>query len=489
MRTIGLGGRGWVFIGAAVVLAGMSVVVGRLWLPGALASGVGAAIVVVTGVWVSRGTSSLATRDDQRRAVPGRVYLNRHGRLPLVQEFDDPVVLGVHPAAGPGRTGMSRCPPLIARDFGPSLPEILRRDRFVLLVGESTAGKSRAAYELISAELAGYRLVQPCGRDAVLEAARIAADTPRAVLWLDDLERFLGSGGLTGASVQTVLNAGGSARYIVATMRSEEYAKFSGRAPGLESMSRDVLRQGWDVLRLAARVEVPRMWSAAEITRARLVQDDLRLAEAVRHAGEFGVAEYLAAAPQLLAEWRDAWAPGCHPRGAALVHAAVDARRAGVHRPLPLPVLLQMHEPYLERAGGSRLRPESVEEAVTWATTALYATSSLLLPEGDGFLAFDYLIDAVGKDRVPGSAIEALVAFAVPAEALDIGQIAWSWSLIGPADSAFRRAEAGGLFEGTERRCGLIDDSNGGTSGALRFAEVAAQWTEAVHGPTLVPGR
>src|SRR5579862_1045075 len=183
MRTIGPGGRGWFFIGAAAVLASMSVVVGRLWLPDALASGIGAAIVVVTGVWISRGTSSLATRDDQRRAVPGRVYLNRHGRLPLVHEFDDPVVLGVHPAAGPGTTGTSRCPPLVARDFGPGLPEILRRDRFVLLVGESTAGKSRAAYELISAELTGYRLVQPCGRDAVLEAAGIAADTPRAVLW------------------------------------------------------------------------------------------------------------------------------------------------------------------------------------------------------------------------------------------------------------------------------------------------------------------
>jgi eukaryotic-like serine/threonine-protein kinase len=207
------------------------------------------------------------------------------------------------------------------------------------------------------------------------------------------------------------------------------------------------------------------------------------VADAVRHAGEFGIAEYLAAAPQLLAERRDAWAPAMHPRAAAMVLAAVDARRAGVHRPLPPRVLLRMHEPYLRARGGERLRPEPAQTALEWATTPLYATSSLLLPAGDGFLAFDYLIDGADKDRVPPQALDALISFSTPQESLDIGELAWRWSLTGQAEAGFRHAEAGGLFKATARRCHLIREDLGGHAAALRFAKDAAAWTSAVHGP------
>jgi hypothetical protein len=375
-------------------------VLARVWLPGAFASGAGAVVALTAGVWAACGTSALQAGDEQRRALASGVWLTRSGRLPLVRELHDPAVLGVHPAAVSSRR--NRNPAFVPRDVSAQLPGMLRRDRFVLLVGESTAGKSRAGYELIRSELPGYRVVQPSRRDTAAAVAGLAARTRRSVLWLDDLERFLGSGGLTGAAVRSVLDAAGGERFIVATMRAEEYAKFSGRiGVGAEGVGREVLREGWDVLRLAARVEVPRMWSAGEIARASRRQDDQRMAEAVRHAGEFGVAEYLAAAPQLLAESRDAWAPAMHPRAAAMVLAAVDARRAGVHRPLPSQLLLRMHEPYLRARGGERLGPEPAQTALEWATTPLYATSSLLLPAGDGFLAFDYLIDAAGKDRVP----------------------------------------------------------------------------------------
>jgi hypothetical protein len=464
-----------------MLAAGAGVLV-RVWLPGAFASGAGAVVALAAGVWAARGTSVLQARDEQRRALADGVWLKHSGGLPRVRELRDPVLLGVHPAAKISRRDQT--PAFVARDVSASLPVMLRRDRFVLLVGESTAGKSRAGFELIRAEVPEYRLVQPSRRDTAVAAAGLAARTRRSVLWLDDLERFLGSGGLTGAAVRSVLDAAGGERYIVATMRAEEYAKFSGRSgAGAEGMGREVLREGWDVLRLAARVELPRKWSAAEIARASRLDDDQRLAGAVRHAGEFGVAEYLAAAPQLLAEWRDAWAPGMHPRAAAMVLAAVDARRAGVHRPLPPQVLFQMHEPYLLARGGERLRPETARAALEWATAPLYATSSLLLPAEDGFMAFDYLIDAADKDRVPPQALDALIAFSTPQESLDIGELAWRWSLTGQAEAAFRRAEAGGLFEATVRRSHLIREDLGGSAAALQFAKDAATWTAAVYGP------
>jgi hypothetical protein len=464
------------------MLAAMAGALAAVWLPGALASGAGAVVAVAAGSWAARGTSALQASDEGRRATAGGVWLGRSGRLPVVRELDDPVVLGVHPAAA-GNSGRDRDPVFVARDAGGQLSEVLRRDRFVLLVGESTAGKSRAAYELVRAELPGYRVVQPSCRDAAEAAAGLAARTRRSVLWLDDLERFLGTGGLTGPVVQSVLRAAGGERFIVATMRSEEYARFSGRGgSGAEGMGREVLREGWDVLRLAARVEVPRMWSAAEIVRASQ-QHDWRLAEAVRHAGQYGVAEYLAAAPQLLAEWRDAWAPAAHPRAAAMVLAAVDARRAGVHRPLPLDVLLAMHEPYLAARGGERLRPEPAQAAVEWAAAPLHATSSLLLPGEGGYLAFDYLIDAIPKGRVPAPALDALIAFGTPQEALDIGGLAWSWALTDQAESAFCHGEAGGLFRATAQRCSLIREDRGGHAAALRFAKDAAARVSATYGP------
>lgn len=65
-------------------------------------------------------------------------------------------------------------------------------------------------------------------------------------------------------------------------------------------------------------------------------------------------------APQLLTEWRDAWVPRDSPAGrrrGAGSGGWMDGRRAGIHRLLPLPVLLQWHEPYLE-ARGRRLAEE-----------------------------------------------------------------------------------------------------------------------------------
>lgn len=454
----------------------------RLWVPGAFAGGAGAIVAVIVGVWAARGTSVLEARD-RRRAQTGGIWLER-GRLPRVLDLNDPLALGVHPAVSLDGSTRNRWPPFVPRAVGEDIRQALRRDRFVLLVGESTAGKSRAAYELVRAELKGHRIVQPASRNAALLAAELAGKVRRSVLWLDDLERYLGSDGLNGAAVREVLNASGGKRFIVATMRTEEYSRFSGRmAGGAEGMGREWQREGSDVLGLAALIELPRMWLPEEIARAREHNHDPRLLEAVRHANEYGVAEYLAAAPQLLAEWRHAWAPATHPRAAAMVQAAVDARRAGVRRPLSVSILVKLHKPYLEHRGGDRLRPEPVGAAVTWATSPLYATSSLLVPADEGFLCFDYLIDAAQKERVPAEVMDALIAFATPQEAVDVGEYAWQWSLISHAEAAFRRAEQGGEFDGAVRRCHMIREDQAGSAAALCFARDLAERTSRELGP------
>ncbi|HET9894582.1 MAG TPA: hypothetical protein VFQ44_06570 [Streptosporangiaceae bacterium] len=53
-------------------------------------------------------------------------------------------MLSVHPAAELGGSIRDRWPGFVPRAFDAELRQALVRDRFVLLVGGSTAGKSRA---------------------------------------------------------------------------------------------------------------------------------------------------------------------------------------------------------------------------------------------------------------------------------------------------------------------------------------------------------
>ena len=306
----------------------------------------------------------------------------------------------------------------------------------------------------------------------------------RSVLWLDDLERFLGSDGLTGVGVESVLAAAGADRFILATMRAEEHAKYSARdGPGSDKPHREALRRGWEVLRLATYVHVSRAWSPLELERAVEYRSDHRIREALEHTEQFGLAEYLAAGPQLLADWRDAWAPGTHPRAAALVLAAVDARRAGIHRPLDLATLITLHEPYLRDRGGVRLLPESVDSALTWATSPLHATSSLLIPtDAAHYLAFDYLIDAIEKVPIPADALDELIDITTADEALEVGYFAWRQLRHDLAEKAFRRAEREGSITATSARSDLVRDRDG-EAASVRITKERAESLEQRLGP------
>lgn len=472
--------NGWAVVLTGGALTGVTVALTKSWLPAALAAGLAAAAAIVAAAWTSRGTTALTERDKRRRSLPGLILLNGRGRLPRVRDLDDPVVLGAHPAS----THRSlKAPAFIARDIAADLDHALKTDRFVLIVGDSTAGKTRAAYEAMRCAFPGHRLIQPAGKEALAIAIETARETPTSVLWLDDLERFLGADGLTGAALSGVLDLAGGTRQVLATMRAEEFAKYTGRVASDESPSRDAIRRGWEVLRLATRLTLRRSWSVGELERAARHRDDPRITEALKQSDRFGVAEYLAAGPQLLVDLQDAWAPGTHPRAAALVLAAVDARRVGIHRPLSLSLLQELHEHRLREQGGQLLRPEPLDDALAWATTPLHATSSLLLPaDGETYLAFDYLIDAVDKKPIPAEVLTTLLTAATPEEAMEIGEMAWSWHHLAVAEAAFGQAEDAGHMPGLHRRTHLIRERDGSAAG-LRFARRTLIHHREVLGP------
>jgi hypothetical protein len=231
-------------------------------------------------------------------------------------------------------------------------------------------------------------------------------------------------------------------------MRSHEYDRYRDRIEAeLLGADRDVWREGRAVLRQAQVVHLDRRWTPQEQSRVRAHMSDHRLAQALEVADRFGIAETLAAGPELAEAWRYGWTPGHHPRGAALVAAAAGARKAGYHRALPLEVLDRMHRAYLTERGGSELHPEPLAEAERWATTPTFpnGANSLLIGSAEhGYLAFDYLIDLPLVGRMPDPSWSILTDAATGPEAHFLAEHALQAGRHDQALLAYRRAAEAG---------------------------------------------
>lgn len=329
-----------------------------------------------------------------RATLPSDIFNLSH--WPLVRE-SDPLELRVHRSAVSSGNAV---PPYVARDADTELEEALTRSSIrgglVLLVGDSTAGKSRSAYQAILRKVPNYRLVAPDSQGELRASlAQIVGSPERVVLWLDDIERFLGMEGLT-PRVTTYLRRAGI--LSLGTIRTEHYRilkKLSDAHPGTV-IAHDELIAAESVLNQADLVFMPRQWTSDERARAAM-ESDPRIADALQHADTYGIAEYLAAGPRLLDEWNMAWSAKQNPRGAAIVAAVIDCHRAGLSDSVPVSLIRAVHEHYLNKGGGILLEPESFREAMDWATKRRYGITSLVSPtkQAGRFKAFDYLTDRV----------------------------------------------------------------------------------------------
>ena len=409
-------------------------------------------IVVFSAVWQDRYRRLLRHLDEQQFRIQDGCLVLADGRLPTVRDITDPVMLGVHQAAAStilARDGqaVSGPPAYVPRDVDAELREHLTRAGFVLLVGDSTAGKSRAAFEAVSATLTGHVLIRPSGREAVAVAVDRAARERRCVLWLDDLEGYLGAGGLPAAQLGRLLRGEGHHRVIMATIRLAEQARITANAPG-DDAGRQASRDIRQVLDQAHPIRVARMFTGDELKRARTRCWDPRIAEAIDHAATYGIAEYLAAGPELLRMWEDARATeGPNARGAALVAAAIDIRRAGYTFPIPRALLDHVHEQYLADPEYAQASREPATSAWDWATTCPHwATTPLLRPAGPDLVeVFEYLVDTVQRrvgplGPVPEPVVRAAIDSARPVDSDSLAATAYAQGRYSLAEHAWRKA-------------------------------------------------
>ncbi len=396
----------------------------------------------------ARSRNPPPSQEESRHITAGAV------RVPIRPVAEaKPLELGVHRTSR--LEGGPLLPIYLPRDAdGPvaaQLAEAKESGGFVLLVGQSTAGKSRCAFEAVRRELPDYWIIAPPAASelspVLSHVSSPGSDRRNWVLWLDDLDRHLLPGGLDQGMLSALLD---QHVVVIATMRSEAYGNYSERSlRGAEADVASVRRPGSRVLNLVEPVFLSRQWSESEKGWLREYlahpNPDTRLVEAARHHGIHGIAEYLAAGPKLLEEFLAARChPGGHPRGATLVQAAIDLARAGISTPLPAMTLLALSPCYLNPADTARLRVESLEHALNWATEIQYGVTGMLVAtEVPGaWRPFDYLVDAIAREGgsvgMPDEVWEAAVTHANGGnELLPVGRSAFRFGRLALAERCF----------------------------------------------------
>ncbi|MEV1114967.1 hypothetical protein AB0I91_07850 [Actinosynnema sp. NPDC049800] len=340
--------------------------------------------------------------------------------------------MGVHTAirlpddptssAQPDRVGLQgaesrtqdELPAYVSRDLDDDLRAKLtgarERGGFVLLIGDSSVGKTRALFEALRDVVPEWWLLHPADAVAVSEFA--AAPTDRTVVWLDELQDYLNHPhGLPAATIRSLVSAG---TVVAATLWPDEYeSRTEPRIPGQS----DRYANDRQLLKLAEIIAVPDEFSPNERQRAEdLADTDLRIRIAL-NTPDAGFTQVMAAGPQLIHHWEHAPAKQCY--GKAVITAALDARRVGAQAPLTWHYLAAAVPGYLTPAQQAKAPADWEDKALSYATMELHGAASALAPvssgmgQVSGYDVADYLYQHSHRIRrtvhLPDVAWEALV--------------------------------------------------------------------------------
>jgi hypothetical protein len=245
--------------------------------------------------------------------------------------------------------------------------------RFVLLVGDSAAGKSRLAAEVVSRmpALAEYRFTRPVSTQRIGDLPEVFWRGGRVLLWLDDLHSYLASG-LDAHQARMLLT--NPRLVIVATVLREKVDELD--SSGFKAAGTDLLTGA-----LIARIDIPdtSSWSIADGTDPADARVARAALAAAGHAG-VGLGEYLAAYADLRNHYRNAG-----PWARALIDCFADWSRTGMPTALPESIARDLWPGYLSAVHARQwdLKTDDGRESIyqaarNEATTEVLGSTALL---------------------------------------------------------------------------------------------------------------
>ncbi|MEU5797353.1 hypothetical protein ABZ800_28080 [Streptomyces sp. NPDC047813] len=239
-------------------------------------------------------------------------------------------------------------------------------NRMVVLVGESSSGKTRACWEAVAELPAGWRLWHPLDPSPAQALANALQEgiAARTAIWLNELQQYVGdqAGALAGqvaAGLRVLLQDSTTGPVLVlGTVWPEFWSRLTAPAvPGRSSghaQARTLLE--------GKGVYVPAAFEAQELGDARTVGGhDGRLADALAHTVGGRIAQYMAGAPTLLERYRTA-----PPAARAVIGAAMDASRLGGAGLVGREFLQAAAEGYLSDDDYDALGEEWLEDALAY---------------------------------------------------------------------------------------------------------------------------
>jgi fructoselysine-6-P-deglycase FrlB-like protein len=264
-------------------------------------------------------------------------------------------------------------PPYVHLDHDHELLDAVRSAAFIIVIGEPKTGKSRVAWEAARTACGKWWMLAP------VEGANLRAlfaldpfqELPSrepVLIWLDDLDSYLGVGGLDEALLHELVT---STRRVVllCTIRStaHEDKSLGGTAERVLVRAR---RAGGTEFHLHQEN------SRAELLRARRAYPGLAFRASIGYE--------LVASDELVSKFR----AGESSPGGALVRAAADWRRLGLTGPIQAKALRALASGYV---GGAVLNDATAyEQAVLWATAPVSSSAALIRSVGQGA---DYRVD------------------------------------------------------------------------------------------------
>ncbi|MGP3925249.1 tetratricopeptide repeat protein [Streptomyces sp. 8N616] len=241
-----------------------------------------------------------------------------------------------------------------------------------VLLGDSSTGKSRAAWEAIQRLPEEWRLFHPTGHDDLLGS--IDSLTPRTVLWLNEINRYLLSGDTdrdeqVAARLAELLRSPRNAPVLaLGTAWYEHWSTMTTEAGSERPQTKALLARCW--------IRVPETFSEHEVSALMASeQTDRRMLQAARLAESGHVIQFLAGGPAQLERYETG-----SPAARAVLQAAMDARRLGHGLDLPHAFLKAAAAAYLTSLQRDLAQPHWFRQAAEYLSAPCRGVRGPLAP-------------------------------------------------------------------------------------------------------------